>query len=144
MGADCCAERERSIYVDGSARVKPQAKRVKAGAIEFQEKHCLDCTSKLSYNKEAVGSVCDSCQTDIGRAEAYKCSGSCEFAICKNCTECLNRHVLSFGSGKPTQYTSEHSVTCNRCNAPNLERQEAFSYCEPCDYAVCLKCIPQN
>ena len=86
MGNDCCVE--RSKITDDLAKSAPKStnverkKTVKSGAVGFNEKSCLDCTSKLSHVKSAIGAICDSCQTDIGDTDAYRCSESCEFALC--------------------------------------------------------------
>ena len=61
---------------------------------EFKLRPCTECDASLVFVKESM-MICDSCQQDIGRADGYKCSVGCQFAVCSKCGECNNRHLMA-------------------------------------------------
>ena len=78
----------------------------------------------------------------MGRTSGNRCTEeACDFTLCKECSECTYGHLLSVGSGKPAKYSAEMQVVCNRCGKKGLHEDQYFSYCDPCDFALCEKCV---
>lgn len=71
----------------------------------------MDCNADLKFFKEIDELVCDSCMEDKEEVDGYICSAGCEFALCVECAECKNRHLLSKAIGKP----HDQNVSCDRC-----------------------------